>query len=249
MQNIYQEICGELEKDIMILEKQVQNQKLLFERSATVYPEKGGMDPAYNPNQAASAQNRGYITGVQGGNSDAVIANPTIVAQVSQTLSSVKDAAKIAGIDKSNMFDFERKPTKPILSNNIGLGMGLGMGDQEFSATKDFVNKYASKEFQIDGEQINDPNEIGYLSWKAVNNAVASKQNLELRQNLQKYGLFNQDNYQNNYPNAISPDYYAIDVSSTFAKKLKATEEQIAGKTKTKQKGFSVNKSLNRLKK
>jgi|GEM_PF-3239416 len=248
MENIYQEICKDLEKEILILEEQIQNQKFLFEERAPD-PPKGGMDPQWDGTVAAIFQNRGYITGIQGGNSDAIVANPTIVAQTAQALSSVKDAARIAGIDRANMFDFEKKPSKPILSNNIGLGMGLGMGDQEFSATRDFVNKYASKEFQIDPTQVNDPEEIGYLSWKAVNNAVASKQNLELKQNLEKYGLFSQDNYQNNYPNAINPDYYAIDVSSTFAKKLKATEQQIAGNTKTKQKGFSVNKSLNKVKK
>jgi hypothetical protein len=249
MKNLYQEICEEFEKDIMILEKQIQNQQFLFERNANT-PDpigklNGGIDPAYSGSVAASAQNRGYITGIQGGNSDAVIANPATISQVSQALSSVKDAAKIAGIDKSNMFDFAQKPSKPILSNNVGLGMGLGMGDQEFSATKEFINKYAGKEFQIDMDQLNDPNEIGYLSWKAVNNAVASKQNLELKQNLEKYGLFSQDNYQNNYPNAINPDYYAMDVSSTFAKKLKATEKAIAGK----QKGFSVNGQINKVKK
>ena len=250
MQSVYKELSETLEKEISILESKIQNQKFLLERASNnspSLPEKGGIDPAYNSQVAASQQNRGYISGVQGGNSDAVVANPTIVSTDAR-LDSVKAAAKLAGIDKTGMFDFAAKPAKPILSNNFGLGMGLGMGDMEFSATRDFVNKYGGKEFQSDVNQVVDPEAISYLSWKAVNNAVAGKQNLDLKQNLEKYGLFDQDNYENNYPNAISPEYYSIDVASAFAKKLKKTEEKIAGNMTTKQKGFKVSKTLNRVK-
>lgn len=250
MKTHYTILNEKLEREIQALKNEIQNQVMLSEvASGSIGLGDGGIDPDFNSQIPGSLQNKGYITGVQGGNSDAIIANPKIIAQTASREEQSKGKGKVSKtVDKAGTFGFETGAKKPILTNNIGLGMGIGLGDMEFAATKEFVDKYA-KNFKLDPQQQYDPNEIGYLSWKAVNDAVANREAQKLQQSLQTWGLYNPDE-SGSYPNALGSQYndeFGIkDPAVAFAKKLKKTEDSIAGKT-TKEKGKTVNGKVNKV--
>jgi DNA-binding protein YbaB len=239
MKHLYEQLNKKLESEILELQEQIKNYQELNEVSGGgVSVDGSGLDPAFNGQVGAWAQNRGFISGIQGGNSDAVIANPSIIN---------KTAAELAGV-QLGAFTFDQKPQKPILSNNIGLGMGLGYGDVEFSATRDFVNKY-SQNYRMDPYQNLDPQELGYLSWKAVNDAVAIRDSQNLKSILNQWGLFS-DVDNGSYPEPIQTlpqdTYTTQDPATAFAKKIKKEQEQIKEFTiPGVYKGKVVNKILN----
>lgn len=178
MKSNYQILNEKLEKEVTELFYKVQQQNALIESSGIGVGD-GGIDPGYNGSIAASLQNKGYITGLAGGNSDAIVANPPIIDKTAKTLK---------GEMKPGMFGFDSAPQKPMTANNIGLGMGLALGDQEFAATRDFVRQY-SKSYEMDPTQQFDPEDVGYISWKTVNSAVSARENERLQSALQNAGL------------------------------------------------------------
>jgi hypothetical protein len=236
MKSPYKVLNEKLEKDIHELKSKIQFQKYLIEYAAGgMGVDGGGIDPAYNANLSAGAQNKGYVTGLAGGNSDAIIANPVVVAQNVQKWSQKTPGQNLGA------FGFETGPQKPVLTNNIGFGMGLGYDDNQFSAARDFVNKYSKdKQPQLTS---NDPNEIGYISWQTVNNAVFNRETEKIQAELQRWGLYNPA--VGNIPDALGDAYNTQNVDVAFAKKLKQAEETISGK----QKGKSVNSKLSKISK
>ena len=179
MKTNYQLLNKKLEKEVLDLYNKVQQQNVLLEYSGSFVAGEAGIDPAYNGNISASLQNKGYVTGLAGGNSDAIVANPPIVDKTAKTLT---------GQLKPGMFGFESTPQKPLAANNIGLGMGLALGDQEFAATRDFIRQY-SKNYEMNPTQQFDPQDVGYISWKTVNSAVSARQSERLQSALQAAGL------------------------------------------------------------
>jgi hypothetical protein len=249
MKTQYTLLNEKLEREIQTLKNEIQNQVMLSEvSSGNIGNVETGIDSTYDGGKAGSLQNRGYISGLQGANSDAIVANPTVIAQTVARDELIAGKISAKTIEKAGTFGFEKGVKKPILTNNIGLGMGLGLGDKEFSATKEFVDKYA-KNFKLDNEQQYDPNEIGYLSWKAVNDAVSNREAQKLQQSLQTWGLYNPTE-DGAYPTALGNQYndeFGIkDPSVAFAKKLKKTEDSISGKP-IKEKGKSVNGRINKV--
>jgi hypothetical protein len=241
MKHLYEQLNKKLESEILELQEEIKNYQELNEVSAGngIVVDGSGLDPAFNGQVGAWQQNRGFISGIQGGNSDAVIANPSTIS---------KTAAELAGV-QLGAFTFDQKPQKPIFSNNIGLGMGLGYGDSEFAATRDFVNKY-SQNYRTDPYQNLDPQELGYLSWKAVNDAVAIRDSQNLKSILNQWGLYSDyDNgsYPEPPPQILPQDTYTTqDPATGFAKKIKKEQEQTEESTTSKvNKGKVVNKILN----
>ena len=234
MTSQYKILNEKLEKDINELKLKIELQKHLIESAAGgMGVDGGGIDPAYNGALASSQQNKGYVTGLAGGNSDAIIANPVVVAQNAQ-----KWSQKTPG-QNFGAFGFETGPQKPVMTNNIGFGMGLGYDDNQFAAARDFVNKYSKdKQPQLTS---NDPNEIGYISWQTVNNAVFNRETEKIQAELQRWGLYNPAT--GNIPNALGDAYNTQNVDVAFAKKLKQAEETISGK----QKGKSVNNKVSKI--
>lgn len=252
MSNSYKQLNQKLQKQINAIKNAINYKLNLLESGSGVEVDGSGLDPAYNGQIAASLQNKGYISGIQGGDSDAVIANPSKI---------IKTAAELAGV-KLGAFGFDKTPQKPLLSNNIGLGMGFGIGDQEFQATKQFVNQY-SKNFKLEPYQQLDQQELGYISWKSVNDAVSNKGMQDLTKSLETWGLYSPtDNGM--LPTALPDSYSVMDPNKAFAKKFKQIEDVISGKPKneksktekantkkinSKNRGKTVTKSLKSLKK
>lgn len=248
MKTNYTILNEKLEREIQALKNEIQNQIMLSEVSAgNIGLADGGIDPAFDGGAAASGQNKGYISGIQGANSDMIVANPTVIAQTAARDEGQKGKVSKA-VEKAGTFGFEKGVKKPIMTNNIGLGMGIGLGDREFAATKEFIDKYG-KNFKLDPQQQYDPNEIGYLSWKAVNDAVFNRESQKVQQSLQTWGLYD-PNETGAYPSALGNEYndeFGVkDPSVAFAKKLKKTKDSISGKP-TKEKGKSVNGRINKV--
>lgn len=214
MKNLYRQLNEKLESEIIELKKQIRKQKQLLESAGAGVEGGSGIDPTFNPTQPASAQNKGYVTGLAGGDSDAIVANPIVVSKTASEISKKQFGA----------FTFDQKPQKPLLSNNIGLGMGLGFGDMEFAATRDFVNKY-SPNHRLDNIEELDPQELGYISWKAVNDAVAMRDSQNLKNILQQWGLYSTED-NGSYPVPQEQDIYVTqDPGVAFARKLKRQQD------------------------
>lgn len=219
MKSPYQILNAKLEKEIQNLQKEVKNQQLLSEYASGggMGIAGGGFDPDYSGTQPAWQQNKGYVTGLQGANSDMIVANPIIIDKTAKSL-----VGKQAGT-----FNFDQTPQKPLTANNIGLGMGFGLGDQEFAVTRDFINQH-SKNYKLDPSQQYDPNELGYLSWRAVNDAVAARETAKLQNTLAQWGMYIQSpdgSYQSGIGSEYSDEYGIKDPSVAFAKKLKKAQE------------------------
>jgi hypothetical protein len=229
----YKDLNKKLKQDIVELKQQILRQKNLLESSGGgMGVGGGGIDPTYNGEVPSYLQNKGYISGLAGGNSDAVVANPSIIDKTAKTLAGVQLGA----------FTYDKTPQKPLAANNIGLGMGLGFDDNSFANTRNFVNKY-SLTYRTDPYQQIDSQELGYLSWKAVNDAVAMRDSENLKNTLYKWGLYSATD-NGSYPDLPQEDEYSVfDPATAFAKKLKKQEESAedqAGMIK----GRKVNKIL-----
>jgi hypothetical protein len=232
MKNAYQLLNEKLEREINSLQRKINRQLQLNEvaqnNSGLINP---ANDPGFNPNSDASQQNRGYVSGLSPGNSGVIVANPAVVDQFARE-------------KEYGRFSYDSGPSKPFSADTIGLGMGLGLDQNAFNATKAFIAQHHPEAMQ-EIEQSQDPNAIGYLSWKTVNQAVTNRDTARIKEKLQRWGLH--DPNSASIPSALGDQYYTQDTSAAFAKRLKQMQDEIGGQ---RQKGKSVsNKVLNILNK
>lgn len=227
MKSTYQILNEKLEREINSLQRRINKQLHLIEFAggAAGGGGGGGIDPVYSPTEAGSAQNRGYIAGLSPGNSSAIIANPAVIDQFRRE-------------KEFGRFTYQDVPAKPPASDTLGLGMGMGLDQNALNATKAFIQQHhpeAAREI----EQAADPNAIGYLSWKTVNQAVTNRNTKDIQGQLEKYGLFNPTTGR--IPNALGDQYNVQDVNTAFAKKLKQMQDEIGGQ---RQKGSQVSNKI-----
>lgn len=240
MEISYKILAEELYEEIISLQNQI-DEKLTLLEGTGIDPPKPTPGPDGDPyainNPDSVPDNDGYVAGLGGVNADTIVANPVIIALNSKA--DIKPTQIQTQISP-------KAPIKPHYSDNIGLGMGIGMPQDHFEASKEFLSKYG-KNISIITQQ-NDPEEKTYISWKNMNNAVANYRDQAIKTQLNNWGLYGDMDFTQNYPTALS-DRYNVNVADlAMRKKLKTTENSIAG-TPPKAKGGAVNKKVSNISK
>jgi hypothetical protein len=238
MQSSYKLLAEELYKEIAILQNKIDEKLVLFEAPTPPpkpTPTPGGDPFAYdNPNTVPP--NNGYVAGLAGVNADMIVANPSVIAQNAD----IADQPTVIGQKQFSI----STPVKPHYTDNIGLGMGIGLPQDHFDASRDFLGKYGENISVL--TQQNDPDEKAYISWKNMNNAVSNYRNQMLKSNLNNWGLYGDMDFTKNFPSGLS-DRYNVNVSDlSMRRKLKTTENDIAG-TPVKARGGVVNKKISNI--
>lgn len=241
MEISYKILAEELYEEIISLQNQIDEKLTLLE--APTPPPKPTPGPDADPyaidNPNTVPPNNGYIAGIAGVNADAVIANPTVIAQNSELATKVGIRPTVS----PTQINYGTQ-VKPHYTDNIGLGLGIGMPQDHFEASKEFVSKYGKNISIL--TQKNDPQQTSYISWKNMNNAVSNYRDQAIKTQLNNWGLYGDMDFTQNYPSALS-DRYNVNVADlAMRKKLKTTENSIAG-TPPKARGGAVNKKISNI--
>jgi hypothetical protein len=179
----YKILLEELREEVKNLRKKVTNKKLLNEDADGIIS-----NPEFQWIQASSLGKGGGIYGLgdSGVNGQfAVIDSP----------SAIKNA--IANV-KSGI------PATVNGQNNLGAGMGFAANDSDWQALIQKMNSAG----MLDDSQTDEPDVV--VRWQNINNYYGQERDSELKNNLQKYSLY-EPNQQQGYPAPLNAyDQYQL---------------------------------------